>query len=334
VTIPAGLQACQIHQTRTLSVGGGTYSYRALLNGAEIVSSTGATRSGTFFLDVDDSDIAPGGRLQLAFRYTAGRAPSASDGVWLDNISFTCQQPVGQGTGYGFLDGTSMAAPHVTGAAALLFSLNPSASVAQVRSALMATVHPVAALAGKTTTGGRIDAAAALDEIRQPDTHLASGPRRSTSSTRAVFTFARSDVPFGGGFQCQLDGGAFAACASPATYRVRGGRHTFAVRALSPRGIVADPSPATVSWTVVQCKVPRLKGKSLGRAKRALRAAHCAVGRVKLPRGVRSARGLVVTKSRPGASAVRVDGTRVRLTLGRPQPRHPRHRRHGRRHHR
>jgi subtilisin family serine protease len=327
VTLPAGLQGCRINQTRVLSVGGGIYSYRALLDGREITSSTGATRSGTFFLDVDDADVAPGGRLQLAFRYTAGPAPSASDGVWLDGISFTCIQAVGQGTSYGFLDGTSMAAPHVTGAAALLFSLNPSASVAQVRSALMATVHPVAALAGRTTTGGRIDAAAALDEIRQPDTAISAGPRRSTRSSRATFAFARSDAPLAGGFECQLDGGAFAACASPATVTVRGGRHTFAVRALSPRAIVADPSPATATWTRVQCKVPRLKGKSLRRAKRALRAAHCKLGRVKKPRGARAGR-LVVTKSKPRAGALRADGTKVRLTLGRSAPRH---RRHGRR---
>jgi subtilisin family serine protease len=330
VTLPAGLQGCRINQTRVLSVGGGTYSYRALLDGAEIAASTGATRSGTFFLDVDDGDVAPGGRLQLAFRYTAGGAPSSSDGVWLDNISFTCIQAVGQGTSYGFLDGTSMAAPHVTGSAALLFSLNPSASVAQVRSALMATVHPVGALAGKTTTGGRIDAAAALDEIRQPDTAISVGPRRSTSSTRATFAFARSDAALAGGFECQLDGGAFAACTSPATVTVKSGRHTFAVRALSPRAIVTDPSPAIATWAVVQCKVPRLKGKSLRRAKRALRAAHCKVGRVKVPRGTRAGR-LVVTKSKPRAGAVRADGTRVRLTLGRPAPRH---RRHGRRHRR
>lgn len=325
VTIPAGLKACRINQSRVLSVGGGTYAYRAMLNGSEIASSTGATRSGSFFLDVPDGNVAPGGRLQLAFRYTAGPAPSASDGVWLDNISFSCLQPVGQGTGYGFLDGTSMAAPHVTGTAALLFSLNPSASVAQVRTALFATVHPVAALTGRTTTGGRIDAAAALDEIRQPDTAISAGPSRSTSSARATFTFVRSDTPLPGGFQCQLDGGAFAACSSPAFYRVTGGRHTFAVRALSPRGIVADPSPATATWTVVQCKVPRLKGKSLSRAKRALRAAHCKLGRVKLPRGVRRAGRLVVIASKPKAGAVRADGTKVRLTLGRPAPRH-RHR--------
>jgi thermitase len=326
VTLPPGQRSCAITQTRVLSVGGGTYSYRAMLDGRTVDGSSGVTRSGSFIFPLADRDVAAGGRLQLAFSYRAGPSPSPGDGVWLDDVGFSCMQPLGQASGYELLDGTSMAAPHVTGAAALLFSLNPAASVAQVRAALLATVHPDAALAGKTTTGGRIDAAAALDEIRQPDTAISRHPRATTRSTRASFSFARSDAAIGGGFQCRLDSGAFAPCSSPATYRVRGGRHSFSVRALSPHGVLADPSPATVRWRVLQCKVPKLKGRSLRRARRALRRAHCRLGKVKQPRHG-AAVGLVVMKSKPKAGAIRADGTKVKLTLGRPRPQ----RRHGRR---
>lgn len=51
----------------------------------------------------------------------------------------------------------------MTGAAALLFSLKPSASVTEVRQALLGSVDPVSSLAGKTASGGRLDAAAATD---------------------------------------------------------------------------------------------------------------------------------------------------------------------------
>jgi len=332
VAVPAGSGACTLSGRRFLALGGdGHFEYQLIPSvgspaGFRVTRSTPGSSMATFST-VPVSGLA-GTTVTVRFEYTAATSPTASDGVWLDDLKLTCAAPLSTPPTYGFLDGTSMAAPHVTGTAALLFSLNPAASVAQVRSALLATVHPVAALAGRTTTGGRIDAAAALDEIRQPDTSIASAPSRTARSSRAVFTFARSDAPIDGGFECQLDGGAFAACATPAAYKVRGGRHTFAVRALSPRAIVVDPSPATATWTLVQCKVPRLKGKSLRRAKRALRAAHCKLGRVKKPRGLRSAGRLVVTKSKPKARALRADGTRVRLTLARPALRQ---RRHGRR---
>lgn len=330
ISLPAGVDGCRLTGRRFVRQGGnGDFQYFISTSGGQTFRFLPADTNGSGMASfaTDRVPVTAGQTLRVRFVFIAPISPTSANGVWLDDLAVICSSMLSTPTTFGFLQGTSMAAPHVTGAAALLFSLNPSASVAQVRAALMASVDPVAALAGRTTTGGRIDAAAALDEIRQPDTGIASGPSRSTSSTRAVFTFARSDTPLGGGFECQLDGGAFAACASPATYTVSGGGHTFAVRALSPHSVLVDPSPAVASWTVVQCKVPRLKGKSLRRARRALRAAHCKVGRVKAPRGVRVGR-LVVKKSKPRAGAVRADGTRVRLTLGRKQPRH--RRRHGR----
>ncbi len=66
------------------------------------------------------------------------------------------------GSRYGFLSGTSMAAPHVAGAAALLFAQNPNQSVAQVKSKLLNSVDRVAALGSTTLTGGRLNVYNAL----------------------------------------------------------------------------------------------------------------------------------------------------------------------------
>jgi subtilisin family serine protease len=63
---------------------------------------------------------------------------------------------------YALLDGTSMATPHVAGAAALLLVHDATLGVAGLRAALLSSVHPVAALAGRVATGGRLDVAAAL----------------------------------------------------------------------------------------------------------------------------------------------------------------------------
>ena len=61
-------------------------------------------------------------------------------------------------SGWAWLDGTSMAAPHVAGAAALFFARFPGASVADARAALLASVDPLPGLAGKVATGGRLNA--------------------------------------------------------------------------------------------------------------------------------------------------------------------------------
>ena len=70
------------------------------------------------------------------------------------------------GGGYATFSGTSMAAPHVTGTIALLATANPAASATAIRGAILSTTRPLAALTGKTVTGGLLDAAAAVRAIR------------------------------------------------------------------------------------------------------------------------------------------------------------------------
>ncbi len=62
-----------------------------------------------------------------------------------------------RGGGYGTLSGTSMAAPHVTGAVALYASAHPTASAAEIREALLTSVAPTPSLVGVVASGGRLD---------------------------------------------------------------------------------------------------------------------------------------------------------------------------------
>jgi subtilisin family serine protease len=55
-----------------------------------------------------------------------------------------------------------MATPHVAGAVALYASVKPGSTAAQIKTAIMSSAVPTASLAGKTSTGGRLDANAAL----------------------------------------------------------------------------------------------------------------------------------------------------------------------------
>ena len=64
--------------------------------------------------------------------------------------------------GFSYANGTSMAAPHVSGAAALLAAKAPAATVAHLRGALLSSVDAKPAFAGLSATGGRLNAAAAL----------------------------------------------------------------------------------------------------------------------------------------------------------------------------
>jgi hypothetical protein len=61
------------------------------------------------------------------------------------------------GSAYVSWNGTSMATPHVSGAAALMWSLRLGATHLQIKKKILSSVDPVASLAGKTVTGGRLN---------------------------------------------------------------------------------------------------------------------------------------------------------------------------------
>jgi subtilisin family serine protease len=67
------------------------------------------------------------------------------------------------GNAYEEKSGTSMATPVVSGVAALIVAEHPRMSVDELRKKLLASSDPIVALKGKTVTGGRVNAAKALE---------------------------------------------------------------------------------------------------------------------------------------------------------------------------
>lgn len=87
--------------------------------------------------------------------------------------------------GYEYCDGTSMAAPHVTGLAGLISSYYPGLNPSQVKAMIMRYVDTLPTLQGVIKSGGRINAYKALSSLLAP-TGLSVNAQ---SSTQAILTW-------------------------------------------------------------------------------------------------------------------------------------------------
>jgi hypothetical protein len=96
----------------------------------------------------------------------------------------------GPGNQYVWMTGTSMAAPHVAGVAAMVAGVLPAASATEVAALLTSTVTPLPSLAGATTSGGMLNAEAAVTR--------ALGARSTALACPERQPMPFSDVPLGG----------------------------------------------------------------------------------------------------------------------------------------
>ena len=91
---------------------------------------------------------------QRAYNYGLVSVDLAAPAVGILSTTF--------GGNYGGMSGTSMATPHVSGAAALLSAHNPALSPASLKATLMNTVDQLPAFTGFNRTGGRLNVGNAL----------------------------------------------------------------------------------------------------------------------------------------------------------------------------
>lgn len=100
-----------------------------------------------------------------------------------------------KGVLYDYIDGTSMAAPHVSGVAALVAAANPSANPALIKSIILATVTPRKTLSKKLISGGIVNAHGAVAVgVASQSLHKISGTvkrgRRGVSKVAISLTLA------------------------------------------------------------------------------------------------------------------------------------------------
>jgi len=122
---------------------------------------------------------------------SSGRGPSPCDFVSIKpevTAPGTMIYSTVPGGGYEGMSGTSMAAPHVSGAVAILRQLNPDLSVDEIKTALMATAVDKGIAGEDNTYGwGIIDIGAAVSYVRQtlplyPPQNLTTSVRGDTAT--------------------------------------------------------------------------------------------------------------------------------------------------------
>jgi hypothetical protein len=90
-----------------------------------------------------------------------------------------------------------------------------------------------------------------LATLVTPDVSITSGPADGSTTNTGHAAFGFSSSVAGTSFKCSLDGAAFAACTSPASYSVTplsDGSHNFQVEAVTVAGNIGTPLGRT--WTV------------------------------------------------------------------------------------
>ena len=116
------------------------------------------------------------------------------------------------GNRYGSLSGTSMATPHVAGAAALAWAYNPTATVAQIRNALLQGVDHPSALSGKVASSGRLNVLHTLQLLQGSATAL---------PTIGSLTVSANNVPGGAPVELNAAGVTSSAGSVTAVYFYR-----------------------------------------------------------------------------------------------------------------
>jgi subtilisin family serine protease len=356
IAIPSGYGNCQLSGRRFVALGSsGKFTQEIVVNESEVIKATPTSTSGSLMASFAMPPISglAGDSVKIRFRYEVGSSPTPSNGVWLDDLQFACYQAPTVPPGYAFLQGTSMAAPQVSGTAALMFSLHPEASLTAVRNALLASVDPIASLTGKTVTGGRLDAARALAELdtTAPASPVLATDPASPSSSSAPRIIGSAEQ--GSTVRVYANAGcagtplkelSAAALSSPGVAVTVPSGTTLAFSATATDAGLNVSGCSAVSYTNVSslsngtinvqvdppvsgpsCTVPRVTGKTLAQAKAAIVRAACKVGKVTKPKTQpgRKTSPLVVKSSSPGAGAKPASGV-VALKLG-PKPKARRH---------
>ncbi len=237
----------------------GSHPWRVIDSGADGDLAWTGSSDGIFVdwwedLTADDFDGA--GAFQVRFRLISNGSVRR-DGAYVDDVAIHCVTGSHGSNDFVRFSGTSMAAPHVAGVAALMLSAYPDASVAELKAALLDGSDARGALDGKVRSGGRLNARGALDLLEavapvasEPTHRLVEKSKLSSSKVpiKVAWDAATDAAPSSGidDYRLQLrswDDGAWGSWSTvaktaklTATELLPPGRHQFRLRATDGAG--------------------------------------------------------------------------------------------------
>jgi subtilisin family serine protease len=167
---------------------------RDATNWTAISEMSGSTADQFYELSDDLSSFDGEPNVYLGYHLTTNASLTA-DGAQLDDISIRCLSGDYAGDELGYREGTSMAAPHVSGVAALLLAKYPTLGTAGVRDAILRGVDAKPAFAGKLASGGRLNARRALNAAGRmvPEVKLTGPKRQAISRHGTLVIYARCE---------------------------------------------------------------------------------------------------------------------------------------------
>ncbi|MEJ2139178.1 MAG: S8 family peptidase [Gammaproteobacteria bacterium] len=159
---------------------------------------------------------------------------------------------------YAWESGTSLAAPHVTGVAGLILELQPALTYQQIKNRILSTARTVPALAGKSVTGGIVNAYAAIDGLPMPivgvdvlpgDSANVVYPNQTGKLPVAVLSSADFDATQVNPASLQFGAGAAPALGAPIISNVDGqfGPDATVKFAVADSGILCDDTEVSLS---------------------------------------------------------------------------------------
>lgn len=131
-------------------------------------------------------------RLRFVTNDNSDTGNGMLNGCWINSFNIR-RLSDGSNPTYGYYAGTSMAAPHVVGAVALILASRPDLSYLEATNILLKTGDSLVSLNNKTTTGKRINAFQALTLTTYSDVVFATSATKKGGSGLAISSSGNAD---------------------------------------------------------------------------------------------------------------------------------------------